>query len=623
MPRLRMQQSLTAGEKRNAPKLTRKFLDRVFHYLKPYRSRYLLSLILVILSAVLSVVPTLLTGQIIDRGIIGRNFELLVWLALASFGVLLVSTLVSMLSSYLTSYIGQHITKDMSEEMYGHLQQMSHSFFTSNKQGDIQARMTQDIASVESVITQTLTSLLSNSITLVVAITAMMSRDIRLAFVAFLIVPLMIIPMKRAGKVRWDLTMQARKQADQAQQLVNESLSVSGQLLTKLFVREKEEMRQYQTINAVLATLNIKEQVAGRGFRATMQVLTNMGPILLYVAGGYFIVTDQAGLSLGDITVMVALLGRLVRPIDSLMNLQVDLIRSTALFDRIFEYLDLPAEIVSPTQPAKKTVMKGEVEFLHVDFAYRTNKPALAQVSFHMKPGSSLALVGPSGAGKSTITNLLPRLYDIVGGKIKVDGVDIREYDLAFLRQNIGIVTQETYLFNGTIRENLLIAHPDATDQMLQAALQQANLSAFLHALPQGLDTVVGNRGMKLSGGEKQRMSIARVILKQPAILIFDEATSSLDSLSEEEIQKAILPLMETRTTLIVAHRLSTIRNADQIVVLQEGKVVQKGTHEELVGQAGLYRQLYQTQYGERKEGKYPSPWPVAEARRQLIPHSG
>jgi ATP-binding cassette subfamily B protein len=328
-----------------------------------------------------------------------------------------------------------------------------------------------------------------------------------------------------------------------------------------------------------------------------INVFTNIGPMLIYLVGGILIIEyGNTDLTIGDITVMVALLGRMYGPVNSLLNIQVDMIRSMALFDRIFEYFDLPVEIDNDPQALRPESFAGELAFEEVSFHYDPDQPILNNVSFELKPGSSVAIVGPSGAGKSTIINLIPRLYDVTGGRIRLDGVDIRKLDLAFLRQHIGVVTQDTYLFNGTIRENLLYAKPDATQAEIEQACREANIHAFISGLPKGYDTVVGNRGMKLSGGEKQRLSIARIILRKPGLIIFDEATSSLDSISEHAIQEAIEPILAKSTSLIIAHRLSTILSADEILVLEKGKIVERGDHETLVKKGGIYTMLYNTQ---------------------------
>ena len=588
---------LTEEEKQNSPKITLRLLKRMFSYLVPYWKQLIVSVLAIIISSVFGVFPTILTGRIIDEGLLAQNLPVLIRLIALSFGVLILANLISVLESYTNVWMAENITFDMRNKMYSHLQRMSYRFFTTSKQGDIITRMTSDIGGVQSVLTGTWTSILQNFATLTVALVTMYTKSPILATIGVVVVPLFILPTKRVGKRRWEITLESRKHNDDINQILNETLSVSGQLLSKLFVTENYEFDRYQEANKQMIRLNIKESMAGKWFRVVINVFTNIGTMLIYLVGGILIIEyGNTDLTIGDITVMVALLGRMYGPVNSLLNIQVDMIRSMALFDRIFEYFDLPVEIDNDPQALRPESFAGELAFEEVSFHYDPDQPILNNVSFELKPGSSVAIVGPSGAGKSTIINLIPRLYDVTGGRILLDGVDIRKLDLAFLRQHIGVVTQDTYLFNGTIRENLLYANPDATQAEIEQACREANIHAFIRGLPKGYDTVVGNRGMKLSGGEKQRLSIARIILRKPGLIIFDEATSSLDSISEHAIQEAIEPILAKSTSLIIAHRLSTILSADEILVLEKGKIVERGDHETLVKKGGIYTMLYNTQ---------------------------
>ncbi len=588
---------LTEEEKQNSPKITAPLLKRMFSYLIPYWKQLIVSVLAIITSSVFGVFPTILTGRIIDEGLLQQDLPVLIRLIGLSFGVLIIANLISVVESYVNVWMAENITFDMRNKMYSHLQRMSHRFFTTSKQGDIITRMTSDIGGVQSVLTGTWTNILQNLATLTVALVTMYTKSPLLATIGIVVVPLFILPTKRVGKRRWEITLESRKHNDDINQILNETLSISGQLLSKLFVTEAYEFERYQEANKQMIRLNIKESMAGKWFRVVINVFTNIGPMLIYLVGGILIIEyGNTDLTIGDITVMVALLGRMYGPVNSLLNIQVDVIRSMALFDRIFEYFDLPVEIDNDPQALKPESFTGELVFEDVSFHYDPDQPILNDVSFELKPGSSVAIVGPSGAGKSTIINLIPRLYDVTGGRILLDGIDIRKLDLAYLRQHIGVVTQDTYLFNGTIRENLLYAKPDATQAEIEKACREANINDFISGLPKGYDTIVGNRGMKLSGGEKQRLSIARIILRKPGLIIFDEATSSLDSISEHAIQEAIEPILAKSTSLIIAHRLSTILSADEILVLEKGKIVERGDHETLVKKGGIYTDLYETQ---------------------------
>ncbi|MCR4866395.1 MAG: ABC transporter ATP-binding protein/permease [Lachnospiraceae bacterium] len=588
---------MTDEELKSAPKITPALIKRVFSYLKPYWKQLILVLLCIIMSSVAGILPSILTGKIIDEGLIGRSMKLLIFYIAASFGVTLMASLIGVAESYINTWIAQHITYDMRNMMYRHLQRMSQRFYTSNNQGDIITRMTSDIDGVESVITNTFKSILSNSITLIFALVAMFQKNWILAILGIIVIPLFVIPTRSAGKTRWTLTNEAQQCNDEVNGILNETLSVSGQLLVKLFGKENEEYERYKSVNSKMIGLNIKERMAGRWFFMVLNTVTNIGPMLLYLVGGVLIMKYDSSLTVGDITVLVALLGKTYMPVNSLLNIQVDWMRAMALFSRIFDYYDMEVEIKEPKDPKIPEHITGEVEFRHVDFSYDPDRQILKDVSFKLESNKSMAIVGPSGSGKSTIINLIPRLYDVCAGSVMFDGIDVREMDLAKLRSSVGVVSQETYLFNGTIRDNLRYANPSATEEEMIEACKKANIYDFIQAQEKGLDTMVGNRGLKLSGGEKQRISIARVLLKDPKLLIFDEATSALDSISESKIQEAIDPIIKERTSILIAHRLSTILAADKIYVLKDGQIVESGQHKDLVRAGGVYTELYETQF--------------------------
>lgn len=588
---------LTEEEKAHSPKVTRSLLKRIGSYLRPYWKQMTLVLLSILLSSILGILPSILTGRIIDEGLIGQKLDELIWLIVASLGVMLGANLIGVLESYLSTWIAQHITFDMRNSMYRHLQFMSHRFFTTNNQGDIITRMTSDISGVQQIITNTLTSILSNSITLIIAMVAMYQKNWILATIGVVILPLFTLPTKKAGKTRWTLTREAQDCRDEINGILNETLSVSGQMLVKLFRSEDHEYERYSSVNQRLIRLNVRESMAGRWFRVVLRTFSSIGPMLIYLVGGILMMRYDSNLTVGDVTVMVALLGRMYSPVNSLLNIQVDWIRSMALFTRVFEYFDMPVEIKNAPDAIIPRNVTGRIEFVDVHFAYEPSRPVLNDISFTLESGKSIAIVGPSGSGKSTLINLIPRLYDVLEGSFRFDGIDVRQLDLGFLRDHVGVVTQDTYLFNGTVRENLLYAKPNATQDELVDACKKANIHDFIARQPEGYDTRVGNRGLKLSGGEKQRISIARVLLKDPVVLIFDEATSSLDSLSENMIQEAIDPLITSRTSILIAHRLSTVLAADEILVLKDGQIVERGVHDDLVESGGLYTELYETQF--------------------------
>ncbi|MCR5059070.1 MAG: ABC transporter ATP-binding protein/permease [Clostridiales bacterium] len=589
---------LTEEEKKNKPKVDKKLIKRIASYMKPYKLQFALVFLAILLSAVIGLFPSIITGRIVDKALLGDDMGLLIKLLLLAFAALTASQVISVLESYINAWISQRIIFDMKNEMYRHLQWMPHSFFTTEKQGDIITRMNTDISGVSSVISNTLSSCINNLATVITTLVALFTLSIPLALVGILIIPLLIIPTRNVGQQRYKMLTKTQEKNDELNQVINETLSVSGSMLVKLFTREDKEYENFVEVNEQVTRLSLKEQRSGKWFRVMMGMFTQVGPLLIYFAGGICIIKKyDPNLTVGVVTATVALINRLYRPVESLMNLGVDFTRSLALFTRIFDYFDRENPLKSPENGKKPDVTNKDIVYDHVKFSYTPEKELLKDVSFTVPGGKMYAIVGPSGSGKSTVVNFIPRLYDVEEGSVTIAGEDVRNFDLTYLRQQIGVVTQDTYLFNGTIKENLLYAKEDATDEEIEKACKIASIDEFIKNQPDGYDTMVGNRGLKLSGGEKQRLSIARVILKDPKILILDEATSALDSISENAISEALEVLMQNRTSIVIAHRLSTIMKAEKIVVIADGHVAELGTHQELLEKNGIYRDLYETQF--------------------------
>ena len=589
---------LTEEEKKQSPKVTKTLLKRILSYLKPYKWQFAAVFAALFVSAVLGLFPSIITGKIVDAIVDGGQISPLVRLVILAFVVMAAAQIISVLEQYINSWISQKIIYDMRNQMYDHLQHMSHAFFTNEKQGDIITRMNSDINGVSSVISVILTSFVSNILTVITSVFYLFYTDWRLAIVGLIVLPLLILPTKSVGKKRWELVSKAQEKQDELNQHVDETLSVSGSMLVKLFTKEKTEYEKFRKINDEATKVTIKEQRASSWFHVFLGMFIQIAPLLIYFAGGFLVISHiDTGLTVGDIAVVVALVNRLYQPVRQLLDLQVDFVRSLALFTRIFEYFDRKCDIENPENPIKPPLNNSSIEFSNVHFSYEPGNEILKGISFFVPNGKMYALVGTSGAGKSTIIGMIPRLYDVTSGSVKVAGEDVRNFDLAYLRTNIGIVTQDTYLFNGTILENLLYAKPGATREEIENACKVANIYDFIMGLPQKFETVVGNRGLKLSGGEKQRVSIARVVLKNPKILILDEATSSLDSISESLIQAALNSIMVGRTSLVIAHRLSTVIAADKIMVIENGVITETGAHAELVKVSPKYKLLYETQF--------------------------
>ncbi|MFI1959228.1 ABC transporter ATP-binding protein [Streptomyces althioticus] len=566
---------------------------RILRLFRPYRGRLAVVGLLVGASSLVSVASPFLLKAILDVALPEGRTGLLSLLVLGMILGAVLTSVFGVLQTLISTTVGQRVMHDLRTAVYGRLQRMSLAFFTRTRTGEVQSRISNDIGGMQATVTSTATSLVSNLTSVVATIVAMLALDWRLTVVSLALLPVFVWISRRVGDERKKITTRRQKQMAAMAATVTESLSVSGILLGRTMGRSDSLTEAFADESERLVDLEVRSSMAGRWRMAVITIVMAAMPAVIYWTAGLALHSGGSGVSIGTIVAFVSLQQGLFRPAVSLLSTGVQVQTSLALFQRIFEYLDLPVDITEREDPVRLDRVKGEVRFETVSFGYDgKGGPVLDGIDITVPPGAGLAVVGPTGAGKSTLGHLVPRLYDVTGGRVTLDGVDVRDLDFDTLARAVGVVSQETYLFHASVADNLRFAKPDATEEELHAAAKAAQIHDHIAALPDGYDTVVGERGHRFSGGEKQRLAIARTILRDPPVLVLDEATSALDTRTEAAVQAAIDALSADRTTITIAHRLSTVRGADQIVVLDAGRVVERGTHEELLERGGRYAAL-------------------------------
>jgi ATP-binding cassette, subfamily B, bacterial len=572
------------------PEVRRANVRRIVRLFVPYRARLGTVLGLILVSSALGAVSPFLIREIFDKALPDGDTSLLNLLVGGLIAISIASGILGVVQTWLSNVVGQRVMHDLRAAVYRHLQRLSLAFFTRTRTGEVQSRIANDIGGIQTVVTSTATSIVSNVTTVVAAVVAMFLLDWRLALFSLALVPVFVLLTRRVGRERRQITTTRQRTMADMSALVEESLSVSGILLGKTMGRGGELAERFERESSQLADLEVRQRMAGRWVMASIQTSFSVMPALVYwFAGQPFV----GGISLGTVVAFTTLQTRLFFPVGSLLSVQIDVLTSLALFDRIFEYLDLPVEIRERADAKPLPPCRGDVTFESVWFRYDAEGDwTLRDVSFEIPSGTRTAIVGETGSGKTTLGYLAARLYDVERGRVLLDGIDVRDVTFASLVQTVGVVSQETYLFHASIRENLRFAKPEASDEEIEAAARAARIHGLIAGLEDGYDTVVGERGYRFSGGEKQRIAIARTILRNPPVLVLDEATSSLDTRTERAVQEELDRLSEGRTTITIAHRLSTVRDADQIVVLDQGELVERGTHEELIDLGGLYAAL-------------------------------